>query len=70
MWSTDTFSHVCDAVAELAARVQSMQALLALGPEVADPETVHDAAQAIEGAMECVWAPVAWDAPAFDEVGQ
>jgi len=70
MWSTDTFSHVCQAVAELAARVQAMQALLACGPEVADPETVHDAGHAIEDAMECFWAPVAWDAPAFDQEGQ
>jgi hypothetical protein len=61
MWSTDTFSHVRQAVAVLAYRVQAVQALLALGPEVADPKTVHDAGQALEEALEGFWGPVAWD---------
>jgi len=61
MWSTDTFAHVQGAAGELADRVQALQTLLASGPDVADPQTVHDACHAVEGAMECLWAPVAWD---------
>lgn len=63
MWSTDTFSHVQSAAGELADRVHALQALLASGPEVADPETVRAAGLALENALECFWAPVAWDMP-------
>lgn len=61
MWSTDTFSHVRQAADQLEARVKLLQALLAAGPEVADPDTVHEAATAVEDALEGFWAPVAWD---------
>jgi len=61
MWSTDTFSHVRGAADHLRSRVDALHALLACGPEVADPHTVHDACHAVESAMECLWAPVAWD---------
>jgi len=66
MWSTDTFSHVCRATDALQARVAALQQLLALGPDAADPETVHDAGTAIEDAMEGFWAPVVWDAQTLD----
>lgn len=61
MWSTDTFSHVRGAAAVLDERVRQLHALLALGPDVADPEAVREAGLAVEDAMECFWAPVAWD---------
>lgn len=66
MWSTDTFSHVRQAVEQLAARVQAMQALLAHGPDVADPQTVHAAGHGLEDALASFWAPVAWDSPVFE----
>lgn len=60
-WSTDTFSHVRQAASLLQSRIDALHKLLALGPDLADPETVHAAGREIEDAMEVFWAPVTWD---------
>jgi len=64
MWSTDTFSHVQKAAAQLQARLDDLHKLLALGPDMADPDSVHAAGREIEDAMEVLWAPVVWDSVA------
>jgi hypothetical protein len=60
-WSTDTFSHVRQAASLLQSRMDDLHKLLALGPDLADPEKVHVAGREIEDALEVFWAPVTWD---------
>jgi hypothetical protein len=61
MWSEDTFAHVSRAAAAMEARVQELLALLALGPDHADPQAVHRAGLEVEDSFQAFWAPVVWD---------
>lgn len=62
-WSTDTFAHVQRALDGVAGAVQSARDLVALGPDLAEPEAVRAAGQNIEDALSVLWGPVLWDAP-------
>lgn len=61
MWSADGFAHVRQAATQVEERVKALQAILAHGSDLADPETVHEAARGVEDALEGLWAPVVWD---------